>query len=383
MSKISCCLPWIHLATHPNGAASLCCQAKLDDASGFAKTDGKMLNLENRKVIDILNSDSYVDVRNKMINNIEPSTCSRCYDAERNNEWSKRLFENERFKWNPNNLNGYVSEGNLEFIELRLGNVCNLACVTCNSISSSKWIKDEIKIAEKLKWYKDITYIETKNHRWFENEIFYEELAEKNPSLKKIYINGGEPFLIKAHKRLLQKLIETNRSTDIDLEYSTNVTIKPEEYIDLFKEFKSVTIMLSVDDIGERNDWLRWPSNWGNIEENIQWYLKNRLDNMKLILCQTVSCLNVFYLDEMMRYCKQKNLNYTANFVYSPSIFSAKSLNDFQKIEIKNKYQGYDLSQLHSWLELTFDSESKKRLDEFVDELDNIRNTKIASLYYR
>jgi MoaA/NifB/PqqE/SkfB family radical SAM enzyme len=373
-NDITCCLPWNHLATHPNGNVSLCCQAKLDDGSGFAKTQGNFLNLENRKVIEILNSDSFVNVRKKMIAGEKPETCMRCYDAESKGEWSKRVFENRRFDWNPGNLTEIVSQGNLEFLELRLGNVCNLACATCNSISSSKWVKDEIALSNKLSWYKDITHIETKRYKWFEDESFYEKLAEDNPNLKTIYINGGEPFLIKAHKRLLEKLVENNKAKNISLEYSTNVTILPIDYLQLWKNFKSITVMLSVDDLEERNDWLRWPSQWNDIEKNINWYIENKLDNLDLIMCQTVNALNIFYVDQFIEYCNKLKIKHTANFVYSPSIFSARSLNEPKKEYVLNKFKDLNLSQLKSWLEIPYDIESEKKLIEFVTELSFLRN---------
>jgi len=380
----SCCLPWNHLATHPNGNVSLCCQANLDNGSGFAKSQNKLLNLENQKVINILNADSFINVRKEMIEGIKPNACMRCFDAESKGEWSKRIFENRRFNWSPVNLKDRIDEGNLEFLELRLGNVCNLACATCNSISSSKWVKDEIRIANKLPWYKEITYIENNRYKWFEDEMFYENIAEKNLNLKTIYINGGEPFLIKAHKKLLEKLIERGESQKISLEYSTNVTTTPVEYIDLWKKFKSVNIMLSIDDIDERNNWLRWPSQWHDIDQNINWYVNNKLENMDLIICQTVSALNIFYIDDLITYCNKLNIKHTANFVYFPEIFSSKSLNINEKNFLLNKYKGYNLSQLKSWLQIEYDPIFRNRLVEFIKEIDQLRkiDSKIFQYIY-
>jgi len=384
IKDVTCCLPWNHLATHPNGNVSLCCQAKLDDGSGFAKSDCNFLNLEKHKVIDILNAESFVKTRKKMLNGEIPGTCKRCFDAERNGEWSKRVFENKRFNWKPNNLKETLTDGNLEFLELRLGNVCNLACATCNSISSSKWVKDEIKLSNKLSWYKDITHIEEKRYTWFEDELFYEKLAETNPNLKMIYINGGEPFLIKAHKRLLEKLVQRGKSKYICLEYSTNVTVLPDDYLDLWSQFKSINLMLSIDDVKDRNNWLRWPSQWNTVEENVQWYIKNKLDNTQLIICQTISALNILYIDQLIDYCKNLGLTHTANFVYSPEIFSAKSLSDKTKHTISNRYKNLNLSQLQSWLDLPYDKSLNQKLIEFVKVLDSLRqiDSKIFSHIY-
>ncbi len=380
----TCCLPWNHLATHPNGNVSLCCQAKLDDGSGFAKSQNRFLNLENKRVIEILNADSFIATRKQMIAGQIPSTCQRCFEAEEKGEWSKRVFENKRFNWNPIDLKESVVEGNLEFLELRLGNVCNLACATCNSISSSKWVRDEIKLSEKLPWYKDITHIESRRYKWFEDELFYEELAEHNTKLRTIYINGGEPLLIKAHKRLLEKLVEKKIAEKISLEYSTNISVLPDDYLDIWKNFSSVNIMLSLDDIGQRNDWLRWPSQWNQIDQNLKWYIKNKLPNMNLLVCQTISALNIFYVQEFIDYCGSLEINHTANFVYTPEIFSARSINNDKKEMIYKMLGKHNLSQLKSWLDMPYDKNIEMKLLEFLKEIDSIRNidSKIFKAFY-
>ena len=65
---------------------------------------------------------------------------------------------------------------------------------------------------------------------------------------------------------------------------------------------------------------------------------------------------------------------HTANFVYQPSIFSASSLDDDQKKYILNMLEEEKLSQLNSWLSIPFSNESKKNLNDFLKNLDNIRN---------
>jgi hypothetical protein len=195
---------------------------------GFSKDkSNKLLNMDTTSVPDILNSHSFNLVREEMLLGKEPKACSRCYQAERNGEWNKRQHENLKFNWkSPNRIN--VVTDDLEFLELRLGNVCNLACATCNSFSSSKWKQDEIKLSKKLPWF---TAYDSAQASWFESVEFYAKLAEQSKNVKVIYINGGEPFLIKAHKRLLDDLIVQGVAGEIELEYSTNVTILPEEFL--------------------------------------------------------------------------------------------------------------------------------------------------------
>jgi MoaA/NifB/PqqE/SkfB family radical SAM enzyme len=369
----TCCLPWNHLATHPNGFVTLCCQARMEDGSGFAQNQpGKFMNMDNHDLLEILNSQSFRGTREKMYKGIEPHPCTRCYEAERRGEWNKREYENKRFNWQPR-TNVIVGPGDLEFIELRLGNVCNLACVTCNSISSSKWRGDELAIANELPWFKEYLPPEVKS-RWFEDEQWYARLAELSANVKRIYINGGEPFLVKAHKRLLADLVAMGVAENIELEYSTNTTILPTDFLDTWKHFKRVTIMLSVDDLGERNEWIRWPSKWTTTNDHLHWYRDNQRDNMFAMVCQTINSLNVFHVADFVDYCHQLNLHHTANFVFEPSWFSAATLTDSEKEQLLTELKPLKLQQLEVWLSTKYNSETKNKQQEFIGSLNKIRN---------
>ena len=53
----TCCLPWNHLATHPNGNVTLCCQTEMANGIGFSKDkSNNLLNMDTTSVPDILNS---------------------------------------------------------------------------------------------------------------------------------------------------------------------------------------------------------------------------------------------------------------------------------------------------------------------------------------
>jgi hypothetical protein len=76
-----------------------------------------------------------------MLSGITPPACSVCEKNENIGVDSKRQYEREMFSsftsekaQSITDENGYIKEGdlNFEFIELRLGNVCNVACRTCN-----------------------------------------------------------------------------------------------------------------------------------------------------------------------------------------------------------------------------------------------------------
>ena len=66
--------------------------------------------------------------------------------------------------------------------------------------------------------------------------------------------------LIKRHFDILQTLVDKGRAKDISISYNTNGSIYPKDYIDLWKQFKSVQVFFSVDGVGERFNYIRHPN---------------------------------------------------------------------------------------------------------------------------
>ena len=152
MSDTLCVLPWMHLATHPNGGASLCCRSNHTQAISWAKKNGSqsLVMLDDDSVEDIMNSEKFIEVRQAMIDGKRPIECEGCWSDEDKGIKSKRQYENERWQHIIPLLekSARLQNIDLRYVELRLGNICNNACLTCNSYSSSKWYPDEKKIAK-------------------------------------------------------------------------------------------------------------------------------------------------------------------------------------------------------------------------------------------
>lgn len=317
--KTLCVLPFTHLATHPNGLVSPCCVANYENGVCFSRTNKKVLNLSDNTIDQIMNSDSFTEIRRKMLNDERPVECIGCYKDEDNGIESKRQRENSRFT-----IEEYFLQKEkfpLKFVELRLGNVCNIKCLTCNPMSSSKWIEDVKKLPELQKMdhynYSDFT------SKWFRNKEWYEQLLNHCDSLEEIYINGGEPTLIKEHFYFLEKLIELGVSKNISLLYNINVTLLPEKFLELLREFKHVKIQLSVDDIGERNYYIRYPSEWHTITDHISVIRKETFD---ISITQTLSILNICNIGNFFKFFH--DIPVEVNMVYSPNFLHVSNLHE-------------------------------------------------------
>ena len=151
MSKTLCVLPWMHLASHPNGGSSLCCRSNHVKALSWAKLENDTLaTFDTSTIPQIINSNKFVEVRQAMIDGNRPVECEGCWRDEDAGIESKRQYENKRWAHVISELEktSFIHNPNYRYIELRLGNICNNACLTCNSYSSTKWYPDEKKISK-------------------------------------------------------------------------------------------------------------------------------------------------------------------------------------------------------------------------------------------
>lgn len=383
MSKTLCVLPWTHLASHPNGGQSLCCRSNHTDAVSWAMKPGstELQTFDNTPLKTMANSETFVRVRQAMLNGERPVECEGCWKDEDAGIESKRQYENKRWEHIIPELEqtAVLADPSYRYVELRLGNVCNNACVTCNSFSSSKWYADEERISKELNWFQ-LRPLE--NFKWHDRPEFYDELAELSKDVEEIYINGGEPTLIKAHFKYLEKLIDNGQAQNVHLVYSLNMMDIPDRLADLWKHFKRVSVNCSIDDYGLRNFYIRWPSNWEDTVKSIR-----KLDAIHTVewhVTQTVSIYNIFTLsklDEWLRYNFDKNT--TLNYVLYPDYLSLAAIPDsvknFIKIRYDNKFSDEKRSELFAKLDMPWQPELTAKAKEFVEALDRSRGLDYVS----
>lgn len=266
--NISCSYPWYSF-TIANGYYNLCCSAKQSPVS-----------LSSTGLYDFFyNSDYMKEVRNTMLQNKWHPDCSLCKEQEELGLQSLRLKTSPI----PN------TEPELTYLDLRLSNKCNLGCRMCSEDFSSV-------IAEE----KGIK----KTYDWSEHAL---KQIKKITTLKKIYITGGEPLLVKENYKLLEYLIEKNLARGISLTLNTNCTVLPNKFVDLCLQFQEVWVNLSIDGIGKVQEYIRWPSKWETIENVFHTWVKLATLNkkIKLNLCPVIQLLNAPYLDEYLDYFSQ------------------------------------------------------------------------------
>ena len=294
-----CILPWISIETSPIGTARPCCLAK-DEITYLDKFGQEQkYNLKEHTLKDIYNSQYMQLLRRDFLYGQKPATCQRCWDEEAAGRTSKRITSRVRLKEYYNSVDWQNLKPNqLWFIDLKLGNICNLKCRICGSWSSSKWAKEEIDyVGGNRKEHLAYKYLQ--DGAWpRESKIFWDNLRTLLPNIKYFEFTGGEPFLIEQHFELLRYAAETGDSQHIEIHYNTNGTVFPEA-ADLWSNFKHVEIAFSIDNVGSRFEYERYGADWQEVQENLQKFTAMRDNKISTQLCTTMNIQNVYYLPEL------------------------------------------------------------------------------------
>ena len=323
IDKSFCILPFTHLATHPDGKVTPCCESKLWSSDG---TDNLLLGVSDLQ--SIRTSKNFNELRDDMLNGRLNESCNFCYDREKAGLDSKRTRENIKYEIDYSNIDKYKSLP-LESIELRLGNISNAKCVICHPFASSKWnedITDEIRAIDEG-YSKAII-----ENTWFRDNDFYESLLEKSDQIKHIWFNGGEPLLIKEHLAFLNKLTELNITQNIELEYHTNGTLITSKIIKLWQKFKFVKITLSLDDILDRYHYARFPLTFDRVENAIELL---KINDIYYDIIPTINLLNVYNTTNIYEYFNNKyDKECRFNYLRFPKFQSIVNLPEKIKVEI-------------------------------------------------
>lgn len=98
---------------------------------------------------------------------------------------------------------------------------------------------------------------------------------------------GGEPLIHPYHQKILEQLISDDRSLAIELRYNTNLTILNNSLKKLWAKFKNVKVSVSLEGVGELNDYIRFPSKWDSIRRNFETLIEWKKEGLPLELSVT------------------------------------------------------------------------------------------------
>jgi len=324
-SQSFCVLPWIHIATRPNGDMRVCCVANASGADtgdysvGLVKMeDGEPANFSNDLPTEAFNNDYMKSIRKTMLAGEVPASCKKCYDEEAQGISSKRIWETGTWHYEgvdiPELIKQTAEDGSvpykLQYLDLRLGHTCNLKCVMCSPHDSSQWVGDHKKVFPIIKSevIRGQMAWDQKNfdNYWHERPEFWEEIFDQIPNIKQLYFAGGEPLIIKEHKMFLEEIVRRGYADKILLRYNSNGTIITDEMIDLWSKFRKVKVSISLDGIGDRVEYIRYPLNFKTVEANL-WKLEKAPAHIETSIELAVQILNIKHIPEFLKWKVNNN----------------------------------------------------------------------------
>jgi MoaA/NifB/PqqE/SkfB family radical SAM enzyme len=242
------------------------------------------------------------DVRDNMERDRWPSECHRCRDTEQSHQHSVRLASNERHQILHRIDKDYIIVGGV------LDNVCNSACQSCNpglstkigSLSGPKYIK-------------------------IDNSGLLDGIPRDR--ILEIDINGGEPTASPRYQQLLADLPPNLKI----LRVNTNGSRQLPNIEKILGSGIKVIVTLSLDGIGSRHDYVRWPIKWKNYVSVVEGYqaLRDQHRNLILQTWTTLHALNAVQFFDIQRWCQEQNLDHSWAWLVSPSVLNAHATNEF------------------------------------------------------
>ena len=116
--------------------------------------------------------------------------------------------------------------------------------------------------------------------------------------IKKLYVAGGEPTAMPEFYDFLDRCIKS-KNTDFEFFVNTNATKISNKFRQQLKYFSNLQFIISVDGVADINHYIRWPSNWNTIIENVRYLREN---NHKIFFNITVSIYNILRLQELLAF---------------------------------------------------------------------------------
>lgn len=352
---MSCILPFINLEARTDGTMAVCCIMQ----ESAKKQDGSEFNLANGDTLsDVKNSKWLKDIQQKFLNNEKLEACNNCWHEEKAGIQSKRLREN--FYWGEDFI------PNTKALDLKLGNICNSKCRICSSFASSQWAAEELKMNPDNEGARKFN----KLGMWPKtNEHFWEDIDTHLKNIEKLEFFGGEPLMIERHYEILERCVDLGIAKNISLSYNTNGSIFPQDKIQLWEQFKKVEIFLSIDDINERFEYIRFPGNFTEVITNLGLFSKLDKSIFSIGIFQTISIFNIMHMVELTEFISRHfdDIDIHYNMVFTPDHISPKVLPKRIKEKVTLKYQDNKLDHVNNTLKFMNGEQYSK--DEYINFL--------------
>jgi tetratricopeptide (TPR) repeat protein/MoaA/NifB/PqqE/SkfB family radical SAM enzyme len=335
-SPTFCTHLWSQLRIEGGGEAKVCCAY---EGPPIAE-NGQPMSVERHALRDIWNSAEMRGLRRDMIAGRRVPGCRQCYTDEARGGVSMRMRDNASWKegWlNPANAtipqiaaqamsDDYHVAALPTLVEIEIGNLCNFKCRTCSGNLSSLIAKDPVHEAwaagRGLHIHDPASRPGPYQFRPAASIARVGEELERDTDgqIRRLYFIGGEPLMIREIGMLLQRLVSSGRSRNIELQFITNGSMIP-RWLPLAAKFRRVDLTVSVDGHGAHYDYIRYPGKWPELVENLKTF--RATENLSLYVSSTIQINNALNITKLFRYLDSEKIGFTAYFLHWPHYLAA------------------------------------------------------------
>ena len=387
-SNTFCPLPWNHLAIQQNGDLRQCCQMIASPFGKFFNDDGEAERFDADKIDEIRNHESIKSVRAAMLRGDRPESCNLCWTEEDSGIHSKRMSMITQYYSDGLVEDATLPDGTIDvekiplaYMDLRLGNLCNLKCRTCGPSDSSLWVGDHAKLTQKddkavLNYYNSHMYdivksggtwkIDSDHFDWHKDQKFHTWLdTQIRTGLNRIYFTGGEPTVNTHHMKILKRIIELGRSRHITLEYNSNMVAIPPQLLDLWKNFNRINVGASIDAMGDLATYIRHPGRWNDVEKNCDAIGYNQIPQIGSSITSTISVLNVRHFLDLSKWLLTKKYTNIQSWpswhvLHRPEYLNIQILPTHIKTQIEQEYEDF-----YTWYSENINAKDGRAIKEY------------------
>jgi sulfatase maturation enzyme AslB (radical SAM superfamily) len=364
-----CIAPWVAISTDVNGSLRPCCRFN----QPHKQKEHVMPFMKDATLNELWNGPEFKKLRQAFINGEKPNECRQCWTEEKAGISSYRENMNSQLDKYPHQKKRDFTSVTADapfYIDLKLTNVCNMKCRMCGPMASSLIQKENAK-----------EYGDKGDAYWHQDKLIgthnLESFMSWLPEIDWLCFTGGEPFVGKENRQLLQMIIDKGYSDKIDLHFNTNGMLMPDIIIKILNQFRDVSIAFSIDDIGERLEYHRHGAVWETIKNNVA----KVPDNMTKHIFTTINNYNIWYADEAYDELRKLTNNISYDFVYEPAALSPRTLNKTIKKAVINKFQDQPyFERLVKYVQNDGEDLTTK-FHEQITTLDKIRNENFDEVF--
>lgn len=219
--------------------------------------------------------------------------------------------------------------------DFELGSTCNFECIMCSGEYSSAIRKNREGGSPYYSPYEEHT------------NLFVEQLTPFLPHLKEMRFIGGEPFLMKVHYEIWDKVLEINPS--IILNVLTNASILNKR-VQKMLEKGNFKISVSIDSlVKETFESIRKNGDFNQVMNNVDFFqklMKEQGHTMNFNLC--VMRQNWSEIPAYFEYCNQNDIKVVLHTVKFPAHCALWNLNSSELAEIEKIYSNVTFKSFSS-----------------------------------